>query len=118
MSKYLETHLRIIRKFAFDRLLEQSLRKEKEVAEEIIKEENDIEKVIESERQSLEPVDDDMDETVETADEYALEPADSKKASAVSMSASERLGVELKKFEEARVNDIYFTSKYQRLIFT
>jgi len=91
-------------------MIEQSLRKEKEVAEEIIKEENDIEKVIESERQSLEPVDDDMDETVETADEYALEPADSKKASAVSMSASERLGVELKKFEEARVNDIYFTT--------
>ena len=71
---------------------------------------------MESERQSLEPVDDDMDETVETADEYALEPADSKKASAVSMSASERLGVELKKFEEARVNDIYFTSKYQSYI--
>ena len=67
---------------------------------------------MESERQSVEPVEDDTDEVVETVDEYALEPADSKKASAVSMSASERLGVELKKFEEARVNDIYFTSKY------
>merc|ERR1711963_194212 len=69
-----------------------------------------IEKIMESERQSVEPVEDDTDEVVETVDEYALEPADSKKASAVSMSASERLGVELKKFEEARVNDIYFTT--------
>merc|ERR1719322_1958416 len=66
-------------------LIEKSLNKEREAAQAILKEENDIEKVMESERQSLEPVDDDMDETVETADEYALEPADSKKASAVSM---------------------------------
>ena len=67
---------------------------------------------MQSERQSTAPIDDEMDETVETVDEYALEPADSKKASAVPMSISDRLGVELKKFEEARVNDIYFTSKY------
>ena len=92
--------------------LEKSLQKEREAAQAILKEDDDIEKIMESERQSVEPVEDDTDEVVETVDEYALEPADSKKASAVSMSASERLGVELKKFEEARVNDIYFTSKY------
>ena len=91
---------------------EKSLQKEREAAQAILKEDDDIEKIMESERQSVEPVEDDTDEVVETVDEYALEPADSKKASAVSMSASERLGVELKKFEEARVNDIYFTSKY------
>merc|ERR1712001_413058 len=47
-------------------MIEQSLRKEKEVAEEIIKEDDDIEKMIESERQSNTPIDDEMDETVET----------------------------------------------------
>merc|ERR1719334_2708076 len=91
-------------------LIEKSLQKEREAAQAILKEDDDIEKIMESERQSVEPVEDDTDEVVETVDEYALEPADSKKASAVSMSASERLGVELKKFEEARVNDIYFTT--------
>jgi len=91
-------------------MIEQSLQKEREAAEEIIKEDEDIEKIMQSERQSTAPIDDEMDETVETVDEYALEPADSKKASAVPMSISDRLGVELKKFEEARVNDIYFTT--------
>merc|ERR1719334_3042433 len=91
-------------------MIEKSLQKEREAAQAILKEDDDIEKIMESERQSVEPVEDDTDEVVETVDEYALEPADSKKTSAVSMSASERLGVELKKFEEARVNDIYFTT--------
>merc|ERR1712223_2086301 len=50
-------------------MIEQSLQKEKEAAEEIIKEDDDIEKIMESERQSNAPIDDEMDETVETVDE-------------------------------------------------
>merc|ERR1719322_1053886 len=60
-------------------MIEQSLQKEKEAAEEIIKEDEDIEKMMESERQSLEPVDDDMDETVEVAEEIIKEENDIEK---------------------------------------
>jgi hypothetical protein len=52
-----------------------------------------------------------MDESVDTADEYALEPADSKKASAYnSMPDNVKLGMKIEEMEEARVNDIYFTT--------
>ena len=48
-----------------------------------------------------------MGESVETADEYALEPVDTKKASAYSVVPE--IGLRAME-EEARVNDIYFTS--------
>ena len=47
-----------------------------------------------------------MGENVETVDEYALEPADSKKASNVGLPGNIRLGVELEKMEELEQNEI------------
>ena len=81
-------------------------------AEDIIKEDDYLEKAIEAGRESVSSNDDEMGESVETSDEYALEPADSKKASAYnSMPDNVKLGMKIEEMEEARVNDIYFTSK-------
>lgn len=90
-------------------LLEAAIRREKEEAEDIIKEDDYLEKIIVPDPQSNSPIDgDETDESVITNDEYALEPADSKKASAYnSLPASVRLETMV---EEARVNDIYFTT--------
>lgn len=71
-----------------------------------------MEKVLVPDRESISPTDDETDESVVTNDEYALEPADSKKASAYS-SIPETVRLEAM-VEEARVNDIYFTSKIHR----
>ena len=92
--------------------LESQIQRERQQAEDIIKEDNYLEKAIESGRESISSNDDEMDESVDTADEYALEPADSKKASAFnSMPENVKLEMKIEEMEEARVNDIYFTSK-------
>jgi len=92
-------------------LLEQHIQRERQQAEDILEEDKYLEKAIEAGRESISSNDDDMDESVETADEYALEPADSKKASAYnSMPENVKLGMRIEEMEEARVNDIYFTT--------
>jgi len=88
--------------------LEQSIRKEDEEIQDLIKSEDDnLEKAENLIRQYLPPTDDEMGESVETADEYALEPVDTKKASAYSVVPE--IGLRAME-EEARVNDIYFTT--------
>ena len=69
-------------------------------AEDIIKEDDYLEKAIEAGRESVSSNDDEMGESVETSDEYALEPADSKKASAYnSMPDNVKLGMKIEEME-------------------
>ena len=92
--------------------LESQIQRERQQAEDVIKEDNYLEKEIDSGRESVSSNGDEMGETVDTADEYALEPADSKKASAFnSMPENVKLEMKIEEMEENRVNDIYFTSK-------
>ena len=87
--------------------IEAAIKREKQEAEDIIKEDEYLEKVIEPEIQSNSPVgNDETEESVVTSDEFALEPADAKKASSY---PSDQIGWRAM-LEEARVNDIYFTS--------
>jgi len=90
--------------------LEQSVQNEDQEAQDIIKQKDDNLETAENLIRLpplLPPTDDDMGEIVETADEYALEPVDSKKASAYSVVPEIRLEAMA---EESRVNDIYFTT--------
>lgn len=99
-------------------LLEAALKKEEKEAEAVIKEEELLENVIQPESKSTglesKAIPDKDYKTVQSslrADEYALEPADSKKASSFSfMRPEERERVRSEAMEEARINDIYFTT--------
>lgn len=92
-------------------LIESQIQRERQQAEDVIKEDNYLEKEIDSGREPVSSNGDEMGETVDTADEYALEPADSKKASAFnSMPENVKLEMKIEEMEENRVNDIYFTT--------
>lgn len=86
-------------------LIEAALKRQTQEAEDIIKEDEILEEEIDPGRQPLSGGDDQMDETI--MDEDILEPADSKKASAFN---SLPTNVRTEILEEARINDVYFTT--------
>jgi hypothetical protein len=89
-------------------LLEAAIKRERQEAEDIVKDDDYLEKVLVPNLKSSSPTDEETDESVVTNNEYALEPADAKKASSFN---SQPGNVRLEALEEEiRVNDIYFTS--------